>query len=129
VTAVDDREIATVEYNAGDGWEIYSEPVTVSMDGETPFAYRAVDTAGNSSGEKTLLVRIDTTAPAVSLLGGPSGEVEAGKVPPAPTCEASDSVSGLRSCEVSGYSVEVGVHTVTATATDNAGNVGVATLE
>jgi hypothetical protein len=51
-------------------------------------------------------------------------------VPPEPTCTAQDSGSGVKEppgCVVTGYSIAVGTHTLTASAEDNAGNVG--TLE
>jgi hypothetical protein len=52
---------------------------------------------------------IDKTPPTVSLA--------------APTCSASDALSGLDgSCGVTGYSTTVGTHTVSANATDKAGN-------
>ena len=69
---------------------------------------------------------VDKTAPNVALVGGPTdgGSYYLGAVPVAPTCSASDALSGLAAvCTVSGYSTEVGPHTVLATATDNAGNV------
>lgn len=44
-----------------------------------------------------------------------------------PTCTANDAGSGPASCAVSGYSADVGTHTLTATATDNAGRTSVAT--
>ena len=45
-----------------------------------------------------------------------------GFVPAAPTCTATDALSGLDSCGVSGYATTIGTHTLTATATDHAGN-------
>jgi hypothetical protein len=48
-------------------------------------------------------------------------------VPAAPTCTASDDVSGLAGCGVTGYGTGVGTHTLVATATDNAGRT--ATLQ
>jgi hypothetical protein len=70
-------------------------------------------------------INIDKTAPTVTLIGGPTdgGTYTFGFVPTAPTCSASDALSGLDgSCSVSGYSTAVGSHTVTASATDKAGN-------
>jgi hypothetical protein len=70
-------------------------------------------------------INIDKTPPTVSLVGGPAdgGTYTFGFVPTAPTCSASDALSGLDgSCSVSGYSTAVGAHTVTASATDKAGN-------
>jgi hypothetical protein len=113
--------------DTGQGWAPYSAPLTITADGVTVVRYRAADAAGNVSAEKTLTVRIDATPPVVALAGGPAGDVVLGTVPPAPTCDASDTGSGLRSCEVSGYSTDLGDHTVTATAIDVAGNVATAT--
>src|SRR5262249_28457641 len=43
-------------------------------------------------------------------------------VPAAPTCTASDALSGPDGCAVTGYGTGVGPHTLTATAHDKAGN-------
>jgi hypothetical protein len=59
------------------------------------------------------------------LVGGPAnnGSYYFSLVPSAPTCDASDDLSGLAGlCSVTGYSNAVGSHTVTATANDKAGN-------
>ena len=72
-----------------------------------------------------LQFNIDQIPPTVSLVGGPAdGETYYfGFVPAAPTCEASDALSGLDgACSVSGYSNAVGTHTVTASVSDKAGN-------
>jgi hypothetical protein len=85
----------------------------------------AVDNAGNSESATVSGINIDKTAPIVALVGGPAdgGSYYFGSVPAAPTCSASDGLSGLDgSCSVSGYSTAVGTHTVTASATDKAGN-------
>jgi hypothetical protein len=85
----------------------------------------AVDNAGNSAQTTVNGINIDKTAPSVGLVGGPANGASYyfGSVPAAPTCNASDSLSGLDgSCSVSGYSTAVGSHTVTASATDKAGN-------
>lgn len=84
------------------------------------------DNAGNSaSAVSSPAVKIDKTAPSVSLVGGPANGASYyfGFVPAAPTCSALDALSGLAgSCSVSGYSSAVGSHTVKASATDIAGN-------
>ena len=87
----------------------------------------AVDNAGNSDSASVSNINIDKTDPDVSLVGGPAGGASYyfGSVPAAPTCSASDALSGLDgACGVSGYSTAVGEHTVIATATDNADNEG-----
>jgi hypothetical protein len=83
------------------------------------------DAAGNVSGTTTLSnIDVDLTTPSVALVGGPANNTSYyfGSVPAAPTCNASDVTSGLAACNVSGYSTAVGTHSVTATASDNAGN-------
>jgi hypothetical protein len=85
---------------------------------------RAVDYAWNDE-RFAVSVNIDKTPPTVSLVGGPANgsSYYFGSVPAAPTCSASDALSGLGgSCSVTGYSTAVGTHTVSASATDKAGN-------
>ena len=86
-----------------------------------------VDRAGNV-GTASYMLMIDKTPPVVGFAGGPAdgGSYYSGAVPAAPTCAASDPLSGLAGCTVSGYSTAVGQHTVSATATDTAGNVNTA---
>jgi hypothetical protein len=84
------------------------------------------DRAGNVSATATASeIKIDKTNPSVSLVGGPADGASYyfGFVPAAPTCNASDALSGLDgTCSASGYGSTVGNHTVTATAKDKAGN-------
>jgi hypothetical protein len=91
------------------------------------------DVAGNTT-TRTLSALIDLTNPGnVSFVSGPAEGTRyysggtANPLPPAPTCSASDGLSGLKSCVVTGYSTAEGTHTMTATATDNAGNTASAT--
>ena len=84
------------------------------------------DMAGNVSATATASgINIDKTNPSVSLVGGPADGADYyfGSVPAAPTCSASDALSGLDgTCSVTGYGTTVGAHTVTASATDKAEN-------
>jgi hypothetical protein len=84
------------------------------------------DMAGNISSPAAVSgINIDKTAPNVSLVGGPAngGTYYFGFVPSAPTCSANDGLSGLDGfCSVGGYGTALGSHTVTASATDKAGN-------
>jgi hypothetical protein len=85
----------------------------------------AADNAGNTASAAVSGINIDKTAPTVDLVGGPAhgGTYYFGGVPAAPTCSASDALSGLDgSCSVSGYGAALGTHTVTATVADKAGN-------
>jgi hypothetical protein len=85
-----------------------------------------VDQAGNTTSDASFTnIDIDKVAPSVALVGGPANNSSHyfGSVPSAPTCSASDALSGLNgACSVSGYGTTVGTHTVTATANDMAGN-------
>jgi hypothetical protein len=102
---------------------------TISSEGEglTASSGNVFDLAGNfTNATSAPEVKIDKTPPTVALVGGPADGASYvfGSVPAAPTCTASDALSGLAgSCTVSGYDATVGTHTVKATATDNADNV------
>lgn len=89
------------------------------------------DAAGNvrAAGAASASFKIDKTDPEVSFIST-LPESYFGSTPAAPGCVASDSVSGLAAdCRVSGYTTLVGTHTLTATATDNAGNTRSVTQE
>lgn len=104
---------------------MYCEPeYTFTEEGHHSVYARAVDYAW-WDWRLGMGASIDKTPPTVALVGGPAngGAYYFGFVPAAPTCSASDALSGLDgSCSVSGYSTAVGSHTVTASATDKAGN-------
>lgn len=103
------------------------DPVTVDADTAGVTLTCTATSAGGTTTE-SVTVKRDATAPTVALSGGPADGATYvfGSVPPAPTCVASDALSGLAGCQVTGYSTAVGSHTVTATATDNAGNTATA---
>ena len=81
------------------------------------------DAAGNSS-EASFSALIDRTKPTnVAFVGSPAdGSTHWTTSTLDPTCTADDALSGLAGCNVTGFSTAVGTHTLTATATDNAGN-------
>lgn len=115
-TVVDNE--STISSSSGCG------PTTINTDTAGTTLTCTATSAGGTSSESVTIKR-DATPPDVSLVGGPAdgGSYYFGSVPPAPTCSASDATSGLAgACGVSGYSAAVGGHTVTASATDNAGN-------
>lgn len=97
--------------------------------GTTRVLCGAVDARGNDATGSFDVVARDTIPPTVRITGFSDGDSFIfGSVPAAPACEATDSVSGTVPCNMTGYSTAVGDHTLTATATDAAGNVGTATL-
>ena len=119
----------TVSFSGSDalsGIDSCSAPVTLSSEGAGQSASGScTDLAGNSASATASGINIDKTSPTVSLVGGPAngGVYYFGFVPAAPTCLASDALSGLDgTCSVSGYSNAVGNHTVNASVSDKAGN-------
>ncbi len=102
------------------------DSTTISSD-TTGVTLTCTATSAGGTASESVTIKRDATPPVVSLIGGPADGASYyfHEVPAAPTCEASDATSGLAgACSVSGYSTAVGEHTVTASATDNAGNVG-----
>jgi hypothetical protein len=90
------------------------------------------DAVGNSAASiNSAAFKIDLSNPTnVTFVGGPNaGEHFFGDTPAKPTCTANDAVSGVASCDVTGYSTAVGTHTMTATAKDNAGRTATATRQ
>jgi plastocyanin len=101
--------VDSVEYQLDGGtWTTYTQPVAVTAIGDHTVAYRATDVAGNTSAEGTTTFTVvaggggDTTAPTVS-----------------------GTVAGAQD----GDGRYLGSATVTATATDNEGGSGVASVE
>ena len=119
------------------GSDTISNPTTCTPDqsqttdtASATFNGSCTNDAGLSTNAASLTIKRDATAPtSISFVGGPAagGSYYFGSVPSAPTCTADGAISGLASCTVSGHGTTVGAHTMTATATDNAGNSGTAT--
>jgi hypothetical protein len=130
------------------GW--YTSDVTVGTSGTdtisspvvcTALQYQTTETAGavfngsctNNAGlsanAAALTVKLDKTVPTVTF----NGDIQNGQsfyfgfVPAQPLCSATDNLSGVASCTVAGYGTTVGLHTLTAMATDTAGNTATAT--
>lgn len=86
------------------------------------------DVAGNTAPAiSSAAFKIDLTKPTVSLTNAPTDGSTVWSTQATPTCTASDALSGLAApCSVTGWSAAVGTHTVTASATDKAGNFSTA---
>jgi predicted extracellular nuclease len=87
-----------------------------------------IDVAGNTGPSASTTVKIDKTAPAVSVLGVSNGAIYLLGAAPAPSCSSSDALSGLAvpaTLNVTGGSPNhTGTFTATCSgATDVAGNV------
>lgn len=91
----------------------------------------ATDFAGNTASDTVSDIDVDKTAPTVGFVGGPTaGGYYFGSVPGAPSCQGSDTLSGLASCTIDATlaGASVGIHSYTATATDAAGNTASTTV-
>ncbi|WP_457972351.1 PxKF domain-containing protein [Arthrobacter sp. D1-17] len=88
------------------------------------------DLAGNTraAGAASETFKIDKTAP-TAVFNSTLTDSYFGSTAAAPTCTATDNLSGPLSCAVSGYKTAVGTHTLTATATDVAGNTAIASQQ
>ena len=126
----------TVTWSCGDtgsGLASCTPPSTFGEGAGQSATGTAMDVAGNAKVGTVSGVNVDLTPPgAVSLIGGgltDGASYGFGHVPAGPTgCSSVDTLSGLASCQVSGYSTSVGWHTVTGLALDVAGNSASASI-
>jgi hypothetical protein len=91
----------------------------------------SASSAGGTATPVSVTIKRDATAPTASFdaTGFTNGaSYGASTLPNAPTCTAADAGSGSDGCVVTGYSTALGDHILTATAKDEAGNTGTATL-
>ena len=66
--------VNTTEYSTDGGqtWQPYGGSFTVENEGTTTILYRSTDRAGNAETAKSITVKLDTVAPAISLSATPS---------------------------------------------------------
>ena len=117
--------------DAGSGLASCSDPSVFGEGADLAASGTAVDAAGNAATANVSGIDVDLTAPGpILFVGGlvDGASYDFGSVPAAPTCTAADGGSGLASCAVSGYSAVVGSWTLSALASDVAGNVSGSTL-
>ena len=109
------------------GVMIPPEDVFVSIEGSAVEVKASCTNNHEVTSEDIRFVKLDKTPPIVEWVDNSisqGGKYYFGAVPPIPTCKATDVLSGIASqCQVSDYEDTVGIHTMTATATDFAGNV------
>jgi hypothetical protein len=67
ISVSDSSSISSTNYRVNGGsWQIYSGPFVVNSDGSTTVEYYSKDSAGNTEGTKSSVVRIDRQAPSTS---------------------------------------------------------------
>ncbi|MET4639507.1 hypothetical protein ABIE24_002752 [Mycetocola sp. 2940] len=121
----------TVSFNcadAGSGIQSCTDGTTLGEGANQSVTGTATDWAGNTATAAASGLNIDKTDPTVGFSGGPASSYYFGNDVAAPTCVASDTLSGVASCTVTGGGTAVGSHSYIAVATDNAGNSASATL-
>lgn len=114
--------------DSGSGVQSCGPDTTVHDGADQSVTGTAVDWAGNTATDVVSGLNVDTVAPTVGFEDGFGSTHYYGSVPTYPACVASDALSGVASCVVTGGGTNVGTHTLTATATDVAGNTAEATL-
>jgi len=103
---------------------------TISAEGETTITYYASDVAGNDESAKTIVIKIDKTAPTISVTSPTAGSYLLNQNATI-DFSCTDSLSGVASCTGSSPNgsaldtASVGAKSVTVTATDLAGNTSV----
>jgi glucose/arabinose dehydrogenase len=147
--ASDDGQVGDgeVSYDGGETWQSVRhpwtgnlQPVTIDDDGVHEMQYRVTDTGGNVSEVGSVTVRIDTTAPEVTVSGVEDGAELGSSTTLDLGVEVTDATSGVASSDVTldGEAVEpgaldlwtldLGEHVLVATATDQAGNTTESTV-
>ena len=119
--------VATTYYSVNGGaFQAYSSPV-VFKDGIYTVSYYSVDVAGNQEATQSVAFQVDQTPPVVTYTGN-TGSYTVDQTVDI-SCTATDNLSGVASTtctnlDVPAYTLPLGSNTLTAQATDNAGNVG-----
>lgn len=135
LSATDDFSgVSRTEYRMNGGaWLVYEGKITVSTDGINTIEYRSTDKAGNTEELHALQVQIDRQAPTVtfSVYDGKVYEIDQMVTI---TCQAADTGSGIATTTCANlsapaYKFKVGANTVTASATDVAGNMDSSTIQ
>jgi hypothetical protein len=76
LTATDNKEVSAIYYSIdGGSWLTYTDPFTISVDGEHTISYYAVDHVGNAEEPKSCSFKIDTTAPTASITKPQAGYI------------------------------------------------------
>lgn len=102
---------------------------TVSDDQAAAVYGCTASSSGGAAVPVAVSLKKDAAAPELTF-NSELGASYFGSTPAAPGCTASDATSGLAgACAVSGYSTAVGLHTLTATAADVAGNTATITQD
>lgn len=128
--------VKETQYSLGNGatWNTYSDPITLSDEGTHTIQFYSEDWFGNKEDEQTKEIKIDKTAPEITLNVPEDGKQYILNSLVNADWSAEDAVSGLDTATgtvESGKPIDtgtVGEHAFTVTATDNAGNSDTGTV-
>ncbi|MEO3816964.1 ThuA domain-containing protein [Plantactinospora sp. B24E8] len=134
--------VALLEWSLdGGAWTAYTEPVTVTGDGQHELLYRATDAAGNVETLKSAVLKIDGVKPTVLVSGLADGQLYGDSQDVRVNWSAVDPTSGIKATvgTLDGrpyqpntlqamYELPLGLHELTVTATDRAGNSTTSTV-
>ncbi|MEV1290360.1 ThuA domain-containing protein [Micromonospora sp. NPDC049679] len=134
--------VAKLEWSLdGGAWKPYTEPIDVSGDGQHELLYRATDAVGNAETLKSAVLKIDGTKPTIIMSGLADGQLYGDSQDVRVVFEAVDPTSGIKATvgKLDGkayrsntlqamYELTLGLHELTVTATDSAGNESVSTV-
>ncbi|WP_438445432.1 Ig-like domain-containing protein [Gorillibacterium sp. sgz5001074] len=122
--------------DGGTSWLPYSGPVTFGQDGSHSMLYRSIDLAGNREAPKTMSLKLDRSAPNLSVSESVYGAHantetltfswtatdEGSGLDPARTIAMLDGRTVQQEEAVALYTLPLGSHTFTVTVADQAGN-------
>ncbi len=137
--------VRSITWRLGDGAATsYADPARITANGTRTFEYRATDRAGVREAWRSVVFKIDTKAPVITLAQtGAAGDAEGTwRGPVSITASIKDSTSGVAARHISidgGEPAALGTnpikvkgdgpHTVTVTAADKAGNKASTTID
>ncbi|NOU72677.1 DUF4855 domain-containing protein [Paenibacillus sp. LMG 31458] len=122
--------------DGGTAWRAYTAPILFDRDGRYSVSYRSTDREGNVEAPKTISFTIDGTAPVIAVAVPLEGTYSSAE-DLTPQFTATDSVSGIdatktvamldgkpvqTSMAIALYTLELGTHEFTVSASDLAGN-------
>ncbi|MCM4080993.1 ThuA domain-containing protein [Paractinoplanes hotanensis] len=126
----------------GGAWTPYTAPIDVTGDGQHELLYRATDKAGNAETLKSAVLRIDGSKPTLLVAGLAHGQLYGDSQDVRVSWQAVDPSSGIQSTAatldgqaytngalLALYELPLGLHDLTATAIDKAGNRTTTTVQ
>ncbi|MCJ8011516.1 glycoside hydrolase N-terminal domain-containing protein [Paenibacillus sp. KQZ6P-2] len=139
LSATDDASgVSKTEYSLDDGttWQSYTSEITFEKDGVNTISYRSTDNAGNVEEPQNISINLDTTAPAITVTGF-EHDMYSDAEDITPVITLSDDLSGVDNSKTTVtvdtyaiqqgsaihlYTLPLGSHELTVTASDLAGN-------